>query len=100
VAVALGVWLLVLAFQTIASGQSETMAKRLGATIVVLVLAQFALGFANIALLTPTWLQLLHLLGADLLWITCVLLASELQSPVSVDAFGNAAHLSRPGLVS
>jgi heme A synthase len=77
VAAALGVWLLVLASQVIASKQMGGVARRLGGTIAVLVLAQFTLGMANIVLLTPTWLQLLHLLGADLLWIACVLLASE-----------------------
>jgi heme A synthase len=42
--------------------------------VAALVLAQFALGIANIVLLTPIWLQLAHLLAADLLWIACVLL--------------------------
>jgi heme A synthase len=77
VAGALGIWLLVLAFHVISSKQSGVVAKRLGRTIAVLVLSQFALGMANVVLLTPIWLQLLHLLGADLLWIACVLLASE-----------------------
>jgi cytochrome c oxidase assembly protein subunit 15 len=80
VAGALGVWLLALAFQVIASRPSDVIAKRLGRTVGVLVLSQCALGMANIVLLTPPWLQLLHLLGADLLWIACVLLASELLS--------------------
>jgi len=79
VAGALGVRLLALAFQVIASKQSGVVAKRVGGTIAVLVLSQFILGVANIALLTPTWLQLLHLLGADLLWIACVLMACELN---------------------
>jgi heme a synthase len=80
VAGALGVWLVVLAFQMTALQQSDVCVKRLAGTIVVLVVAQFALGAANIVLLTPAWLQLLHLLGADLLWIACVLLAFELVS--------------------
>jgi len=79
VAGALGAWLLVLTFQVIGSGRASKVAKLLGRAIAALVLSQFALGIANIALLTPTWLQLLHLLGADLLWIACVLLASELD---------------------
>jgi heme A synthase len=79
VAGALGVWLLVVAVQVISSKQSGVVAKRLAGTIAVLVLSQFTLGVANIALLTPTWLQLLHLLGADLLWIACILLALDLD---------------------
>ena len=85
VAAALGIWLLFLAFKTTASRQSEAMVKRLGLAIAVLVLSQFALGIGNILLLTPAWLQLLHLLGADLLWIACVLLASELLQEGSTE---------------
>jgi heme a synthase len=75
---ALGVWLLVIAFQVIASTRSDAVAKRLGGAIAVLVLSQCSLGIADIVLKTPIWLQLMHLLGADLLWIAFVLLASEL----------------------
>ena len=50
-------------------------AKRLSIAVAALVFAQFTLGIANIVLLTPIWLQLTHLLTADLLWIACVLLA-------------------------
>ena len=39
----------------------------------VLVLAQVAIGFANVALLAPVPLQLAHLLIADLVWIATVL---------------------------
>ena len=69
VAVALGIWLLVLACKLYA------FAKRLSIAVAALVFAQFTLGIANIVLLTPIWLQLTHLLTADLLWIACVLLA-------------------------
>lgn len=39
---------------------------------------QVILGGLNLALLAPVWLQLTHLLMADLLWIALVLLATEL----------------------
>jgi heme A synthase len=79
VAGALGTWLLVLAFRVNGSKHSTARVKRLGRTIAVLVLSQFALGIANIVLLTPVSLQLLHLLSADLVWIAFVLLESELH---------------------
>jgi heme A synthase len=82
---ALGVWLLAVAFQVSVPRRVSTVAKRLGGTIAVLVLSQLALGIANIALLTPIWLQLLHLLGADLLWIAFVVLACELLPSVIDD---------------
>ena len=37
---------------------------------------QAALGVLNVLLLAPVWLQLVHLLVADLLWIAIVLLGA------------------------
>jgi heme A synthase len=51
---------------------SETLGRALGA----LVLLQWAAGIANVLLLAPIWLQLVHLLLADLLWISLVLLTA------------------------
>jgi heme A synthase len=41
------------------------------------VLLQIAAGVANILLLAPVWMQIVHLLLADLLWIGFVLLAAS-----------------------
>jgi cytochrome c oxidase assembly protein subunit 15 len=38
---------------------------------------QFVLGPADIVLLAPTWMQILHLLGADLYWIALVILVAK-----------------------
>jgi cytochrome c oxidase assembly protein subunit 15 len=38
-------------------------------TLLFLIAAQFILGIADVLLLAPTWMQVLHLLGADLYWI-------------------------------
>ena len=38
---------------------------------------QFVLGIADVLLLAPTWIQIVHLLGADLYWIALVCLAAE-----------------------
>ncbi len=40
--------------------------------------AQIVLGAADVLLLAPTWLQVAHLLGADLLWISLVVLSARL----------------------
>jgi heme A synthase len=45
--------------------------------VVVLAITQVALGFVNVWLLAPVWMQLTHLLVADLLWIALVLLAAS-----------------------
>jgi heme A synthase len=50
-----------------------TLAKAVGA----LVLVQWAAGIANLLLLAPIWLQLVHLLLADLLWILLVLITAQ-----------------------
>ncbi|MFK7823287.1 MAG: COX15/CtaA family protein [Oligoflexales bacterium] len=44
--------------------------------LAVLVLFQLALGYINVKLHAPVWLQLTHLLFAELIWITYVILAA------------------------
>jgi cytochrome c oxidase assembly protein subunit 15 len=50
---------------------------RIARTVLGLVLLQFVLGVVDILLVAPTWMQVLHLLGADLYWVALVLLAAE-----------------------
>jgi cytochrome c oxidase assembly protein subunit 15 len=38
---------------------------------------QFVLGVADILLLAPTWMQVVHLLGADIYWVALVILAAR-----------------------
>lgn len=51
--------------------------RALGAGVMLLLLAQYGLGVADVALLAPVWMQVLHLFGADLLWIALVLLTAR-----------------------
>ena len=95
VALALGVCLLILAYRVNFSSRASTVAKRLGLTMAVLVVFQFSLGAADIVLKTPTRLQLLHLLTADLLWVALVLLAAELVPWVRRD--GGVSPISELG---
>lgn len=53
--------------------------RRLGLTLGSLVLLQIGVGLLNVWLLAPVWMQLLHLLVADVTWIVLVWLA--LSSP-------------------
>ena len=48
----------------------------LGARVALLAGLQTVLGAVNVLLLAPVWLQIVHLLVADLLWIALVLLAA------------------------
>lgn len=45
--------------------------------VLLLLVLQYLLGVADVALLAPTWMQMLHLLGADLLWIALVVLSAR-----------------------
>jgi heme A synthase len=56
----------------------------LAAVVIGLVVLQVFCGFANLLLLAPVWLQLVHLLLADALWIAFVLLASAAREPAVV----------------
>lgn len=64
----------------------EPAVRRLATAVVTLVLAQLAGGFLNLLLLAPTWMQLVHLLMADLLWIALVVLSAAALRPTEVEA--------------
>jgi cytochrome c oxidase assembly protein subunit 15 len=58
---------------------SRPVDRALAVGVLSLLTLQFALGVADVALLAPLWLQITHLLGADLLWIALVLLAARVS---------------------
>jgi cytochrome c oxidase assembly protein subunit 15 len=55
--------------------------SRLGNVVLALVAAQLLLGAADVLLLAPTWMQVLHLLGADIYWIALVATCSSVIAP-------------------
>ena len=59
-------------------GLSSTENRGLSIAVISLLVLQYALGVADIALLAPVSLQIIHLLGADLLWIALVVLTADL----------------------
>ena len=75
-AVIAGCFLMVLAAHALMSRPSAR-AKRLASCLLVLLILQFSLGVLNVILLAPLWMQVLHLLTADLVWVTLVLLSAE-----------------------
>lgn len=52
--------------------------RRLSALVVILLAAQYVLGVLDVVLLAPVWLQVAHLLGADVLWAALVVLTARL----------------------
>lgn len=59
--------------------------ERLAAGVMALLTFQFALGVADVLLLAPVWMQIVHLLGADLYWVALVTLAAVVTWPISDD---------------
>jgi len=45
--------------------------------VTVLAVLQVVIGFVNVWLLAPVWMQLLHLAVADLIWIALVVCAAS-----------------------
>lgn len=75
-----GVLLLaLLAGQALRSAQ-DPATRRVAWTVPALALVQVAGGLLNVVLLAPVWMQLVHLLLADALWIAFVLLAVRMLS--------------------
>ena len=54
---------------------------RLAGLVLGLLGFQFALGLVDVLLLAPVWMQILHLLGADLYWVALVMLAAAVVWP-------------------
>jgi heme a synthase len=53
---------------------------KLGRWVLALISAQLILGAADVLLLAPTWMQVLHLLGADIYWIALVVACATVIS--------------------
>ncbi len=74
-AVAVGVYT-VAAGSVVSKLRPSTTTKRLFRALAALFALQMLGGFVNVLLLAPVWMQLVHLLMADLVWIAFVLLAA------------------------
>jgi len=52
--------------------------RGLSTLVLILLAVQYLLGALDVVLLAPVWLQVMHLLGADLLWAALVVLTARL----------------------
>ena len=66
--------------------------RRMAVALATLVIVQLTAGMVNLVLLAPVWMQLVHLLLADAVWLAAVLLGGEALAE-------DAPRLSVPGLV-
>jgi heme A synthase len=74
IAAGAAVWLL---FYGMSSAARRPEVRPSVRTMLACLGAQVLAGIANLLLLAPAWMQLIHLLLADLLWIGLVLLCAE-----------------------
>ena len=68
------IWILVRAAQRTTQWDN----RGLSALVLVLLAAQYVLGVLDVVMLAPVWLQIAHLLGADVLWAALVVLTARL----------------------
>ncbi len=69
--------------------------------MITIAVVQLALGFVNVILLAPVWMQMVHLLVADLLWIAFVVLgASVLAAPSEGVAYSLSGTPEGPRLMA
>jgi heme A synthase len=86
IAVSVGIYLII-AGAVSTRLRPGAVTKRLARLLTVLYLVQLGAGALNVALQAPIWLQLVHLLLSDLIWITLVLLVSTaLARPVPIQS--------------
>jgi cytochrome c oxidase assembly protein subunit 15 len=77
VALLSAVYLLWAAVGAMQGRPEENPLRKAGVRVAFMVTVQVLAGIANIYLLAPVWMQMLHLLIADVVWITVVLLVCE-----------------------
>ncbi|HZQ08453.1 MAG TPA: COX15/CtaA family protein, partial [Anaerolineae bacterium] len=89
------IWL----FASLFHGAEGAITGRLATALRLLVLVQLFAGGINILLLAPTWMQLLHLFIADMVWITLVLYGASLlalETEASPASFTSRGAVSSP----
>jgi heme A synthase len=80
-AVAGAIYVLMIAVRKLRENRGER-AREAATRLIVLIIIQLAAGFLNLGLLAPLWMQLTHLLIADVVWIATLLWGLE-DTPVS-----------------
>ena len=94
-AIGTGLYMLLLA-GVVRRQRTDPDSRRLAAALVGLFVLQLAAGTVNVLLMAPLWMQLVHLLLADGVWLTLVLLGSAaLADPVPAVAIGAEAATPR-----
>lgn len=83
--ISIGCLTALLAVWQIRKRPEDLRTKRIGLTLIGLILIQLAAGALNVLLLTPIWMQMVHLFLADLLWLSLILLAASSLSQTAAE---------------
>lgn len=83
IAVTGAVYVVWVASQILRGTQSER-ARSAATRVIVITMLQLAAGAINLTLLAPVWMQLLHLLVADLVWISLVVLLLDVMHSIQI----------------
>jgi heme A synthase len=75
IAIIVGIFLII-AVGVINLRSSDWSVRRFARLLTVCVAVQMGAGFLNVLLLAPVWMQVIHLLLADLVWIFLILLSA------------------------
>ena len=79
IAIALAGAMISAALYLVSGNRGNRRTQKLAYLLIGFTLTQVILGALNLALLAPVWVQMLHLLTADLLWLTLVVLTLEIR---------------------
>jgi heme a synthase len=77
---------LLLAARAASRARPEPRVAGAAQVLAALVVVQLAAGALNLALLAPVWMQLVHLLLADLVWLALVVLSAASLAPAAVES--------------
>lgn len=73
----------------------DPIVRRAAIVLAALFVAQIAGGFVNLVLLAPTWMQMVHLLMADAVWMALVILGAVVLRPGAARAITPSASPAR-----
>ncbi|HMO58828.1 MAG TPA: COX15/CtaA family protein [Roseiflexaceae bacterium] len=91
IAVLVGLYTVLLAW-SIQSRAEQPATRKAAIVLSALFIIQLIAGFVNVLLMVPIWMQLVHLLLADLVWIALILLgAAALAEPLPATDQGRPA---------
>jgi cytochrome c oxidase assembly protein subunit 15 len=90
IAVAGAIYIIWAAARVLRQVQEPSSVRTAGMRVIVLAMLQVAVGAINVSLLAPVWMQLIHLLVADVVWIAVVLLALEVAEAKRESTAGEA----------